>query len=85
MTIKALLDVGTAATNYTAGCFANDINYTFGPAHPLPAGLSMKLFSDESTAQVSATEFKRERNCSGSSIESCRNCLDAHHTALYYQ
>ncbi len=30
MTIKALIDNGSTATNYTAGCFAKDINYSIG-------------------------------------------------------
>ena len=58
MTVTAIVDDGSTATNYTAGCFANDINYTFGPAVPLPTGLSMNLFSDSDTAKQSAHAFK---------------------------
>jgi uncharacterized repeat protein (TIGR01451 family) len=58
MTITALIDDNTTASNYTGGCFANDINYTFGPKTTLPAGLTMNLYSDTNTAHVTLHQFK---------------------------
>ncbi len=55
MTITALLDDDTTASNYTAGCYAKDINYTFGPATSMP---SMQVYSDERTQQLAPNHFK---------------------------
>lgn len=58
LTIKALLDDSSVATNYTEGCYAKDINYTFSaviPTAPIKYG---QFYEHSNTLELNATQNK---------------------------